>query len=57
MSSPKPVAVARPRWRTAETVTAKAAETIMARMPVAYAPAWALTSASNAMVMITHRTV
>ena len=32
-------------------VTATAPETIMARMPVAYAPAWALTSAPKAMVM------
>ena len=35
-----------PRWSTAT-----APETIIARMPVAYAPAWALTSAPNAMVM------
>ena len=34
-------------------VTATAPETIIARMPVAYAPAWALTSAPNAIVMAT----
>ena len=39
------------RRRTAEIVTANGAETIIARMPVAYAPAWALTSAPNAIVM------
>ncbi len=39
------------RYRYAEMVTATAPETIIARMPVAYAPAWALTSAPNAMVM------
>ena len=43
------------RWRrrAAEMVTATAPETIIARMPVAYAPAWALTSARKAMVMTT----
>jgi hypothetical protein len=38
-------------------VTATAPETIIARMPVAYAPAWALTSAPNAMVMMTQMAV
>ena len=32
-------------------VTATAPDTIIARIPVAYAPAWASTSAPNAMVM------
>lgn len=57
VSSPKPVAADRRRRRTADTVTAKAPETIIARMPVAYAPAWALTSAPNAIVMPTLITV
>jgi len=53
VSSPNPAPASRCRRRNADTVTAKAPETIMARMPVAYAPAWALTSAPNAMVMMT----
>lgn len=54
---PKPTAPALLRRRRAETVTATAPETIMARIPVAYAPAWAFTSARNAMVMPMLRTV
>ena len=39
------------RGAVAEMVTATAPETIIARMPVAYAPAWALTSARKTTVM------
>ena len=46
-----PTAAPRCFLRMAEMVTATAPETIMARMPVAYAPAWALTSALKPMVI------
>ena len=51
VSTVKPTAAGRRWWRTAEMVTATAPETIIARIPVAYAPAWALTSARKATVM------
>ena len=57
VSTVKPIAAARWCRRAAEIVTATAPETIIARMPVAYAPAWALTSARKAMVMATLTTV
>ena len=47
----KPTAAPRRLLRAAEMLTATAPETIMARMPVAYAPAWALTSALKPMVI------
>ena len=57
VTRPNPTVAGPWRRRRAVIVTAKAAETIMARIPVAYAPAWAFTSALNRMVMPTARAV
>jgi len=50
VSTPNPIAAPRWRRRIAEMLTATDPDTIIARMPVAYAPACALTSAPNAIV-------
>ena len=50
VSTAKPAVARCCRRRTAEMVTATAPETIIARIPVAYAPACAFTSASKATV-------
>jgi hypothetical protein len=57
VTRPNPATAAGRRRRRAATVTANAAETIMARMPVAYAPAWASTSALKMIVVTTARAV
>ncbi|MFF5726208.1 hypothetical protein [[Kitasatospora] papulosa] len=57
VSKAKPTVATRRRWRATWTVTAEAPETIMARIPVAYAPAWAATSAPKAIAMTMHRAV
>ncbi len=57
VSTVKPTAARRCLFRIAETVTANAPETIMARNPVAYAPAWASTSALKTMARTTQTNV
>ncbi len=57
VSSANPAVARCWRLRAAEMVTATEPETIIARIPVAYAPAWAFTSAPNAIVMPTLMTV